>query len=100
MLQHTEIVFTNEIDFADGSIACLMDPLVLTTYVGDHVIGCQVTMLGEDHGTSVVVPRSHVRGMSDLNVLHQDVVAAFLRYDDVTCIDLDYQDYDRFVSER
>lgn len=100
MLQYTEIVYANEIDFKDGSVACAFDAYVITTCVGKHTVSVNATMLGEDHGDSVVVPRKSVRGLSDLNVLHQEVMAKTLRYDDVVCIDLEYHEPERFVSER
>lgn len=98
MLQHTDIVYANEINFLDGGVACAFDPYVITTYLGKHTIGVNVTMFGEDHGESVVVPRRYVRGMSDLNVLHQEVMAKELRYDDAVCIDLEYHEPEQFVA--
>lgn len=100
MLQYTEIVYVDEIDYMDGSIACVFDPFVVTTYIGKHTIGCEVRMLGEDHGVGIVVPRNHVRGMSDLIVLHQDAMAMNLREEGVAYIDLEYHEFERFLSER
>ena len=100
MIQHSEIVYVNEIEYADGSRSCVFDPFVLTTYVGKNVISCEVRMFGERHGVCDVVPRRSVRSFSDLLVFHQDVMAKCLREDDVTYIDLEYHDYDKFVSER
>lgn len=100
MLQHSEIVYANEIEYMDGSIACVFDPFVVTTYIGKHTIGCEVRMLGEDHGVGIVVPKKSVRGMSDLNVLHQEVMAKDLREHDVAYIDLEYHEFERFLSER
>ena len=99
MIQHTEIVYANEIWYGDGSIACMLDPFVLTTYVGRHAVSCEARMLGEDHGVGIVVPMDYVHGMSDLNVLHQEVMAKSLRCD-ATYIGLEYHEPERFMSER
>lgn len=98
MIEHKEVVYVNEINFLDGSVAYASDPYVITTYVGNHTVGVNVTMYGEDHGASIVVPRQHVRGMSDLNILHQEVMAKSLSYDDVYGIDLEYHEPEKFVA--
>lgn len=99
MYQYKEIVFVNCIEYAGGGVACVMDPFVLTTYIGKHTIGCEVTMFGERHGVGIVTPKKYIGGMSDLNVLHQEAMAKNLREDDVVCIDLEYHDYEQFMSE-
>lgn len=99
MFQHSEIVYADEIEYMDGSVASVFDPFVVTTYIGKHTIGCEVRMLGEDHGTGVVVPRRHVRSTGDLYVLHQEVMAKDLREHDVAYIDLEYHEFERFLSE-
>lgn len=99
MIQYTEIVYVNEIDYEDGDTACYMDAFVVTTYLGNHTVACEVKVFGEDHSFGVVVPRRDVRGASDLYVLHQKVMADFLRETGAEYIDLDYRKYERFISK-
>lgn len=99
MLQDTKIVYVDRIDYEDGDIACYMDAFVVTTYLGNHTVACEVKMFGEDHPFGVVVPRRDVQGASDVYDLHQKVMEDFLQETGVEYMDLGYREYERFLSE-
>ena len=98
MLQATELVYVNGIEYYDGGTSCVMDPFVITTCIGKHVATFEVRMLGEDHGTGMVVPREDIRRFADINVLHQELMAKDLREDDVAYIDLEYHEVAQITS--
>ena len=83
LYQDTSVVSVDEIHFKDGSMGCLFDDLLLTTNVGKHITNVEVRMVGEDPMIRTVIMGKTPRRMGDLNIMQQEAVLRFLRYEDV-----------------
>lgn len=80
MLQAEYTVNVNAMyDWDTGElVGCMMDDFALVDYIGEHIVSCELRFADDDYRVSVMCPKESVRGMSDLNILHQELFAELL----------------------